>query len=305
MAQPHRIRFEGDDIVVGPDETVLEALERAGHDVPFACRSGLCRTCLLGAIDTQPPPASQPEFKPSWRELGWFLACSCRPLQSMSVRRVDDPAPWSTVTIDGSWSLADGAIITTRRSPGRTGQWSWLELPSPGEPSPTGRRAWNLGAAFRREAAPAASDPTGSAWWIPRVDRPLEGALSLSFPRGECLGRSDDRPLHLGASDDAVLAAAAVAIEVKEREPDRVITITLAETSPESKQAVTDGLALVDLEARWVGSLADDWPRHHPDLRDRVVLLWAPREALALLKGAAFRAGVALVDLDTTALPSN
>ncbi len=45
----------GRDIEVRVDESVLDALERSGIEVPFSCREGLCRTCetpvLEGDVD--------------------------------------------------------------------------------------------------------------------------------------------------------------------------------------------------------------------------------------------------------------
>jgi cytochrome P450/ferredoxin-NADP reductase len=41
----------GAELVVGPAETLLEALERDGRAVPFACRSGSCGACELPVID--------------------------------------------------------------------------------------------------------------------------------------------------------------------------------------------------------------------------------------------------------------
>lgn len=41
----------GMSTVVGADETVLEALERAGVEVPSSCQNGICGTCETGVLD--------------------------------------------------------------------------------------------------------------------------------------------------------------------------------------------------------------------------------------------------------------
>ncbi len=41
----------GRELVVGGEETLLEALEREGHIVPFSCRSGSCGACELPVIE--------------------------------------------------------------------------------------------------------------------------------------------------------------------------------------------------------------------------------------------------------------
>lgn len=54
-AFPVRLARSGREIPVGPDCSLLEALERAGVDVPHACRVGGCGTCevpvVSGVID--------------------------------------------------------------------------------------------------------------------------------------------------------------------------------------------------------------------------------------------------------------
>jgi ring-1,2-phenylacetyl-CoA epoxidase subunit PaaE len=60
-------------------ETVLEAAEQAGLDLPFSCRAGVCSTCRTklahGAVDMAANYALEP-----WEvEAGFVLACQSRP----------------------------------------------------------------------------------------------------------------------------------------------------------------------------------------------------------------------------------
>jgi ferredoxin len=41
----------GERITVGPDETIVRALELAGRRVPTSCLSGLCGTCKVDYLD--------------------------------------------------------------------------------------------------------------------------------------------------------------------------------------------------------------------------------------------------------------
>jgi ferredoxin-NADP reductase len=41
----------GTTLRVGPDETIVEVLEAAGHDVPTSCREGTCGTCETEVLD--------------------------------------------------------------------------------------------------------------------------------------------------------------------------------------------------------------------------------------------------------------
>lgn len=63
------------------DETILEAAEREGIELPSSCRSGICGTCkqklLKGEVNyTQDPQA----LDDSDREGGYILACSAQPV---------------------------------------------------------------------------------------------------------------------------------------------------------------------------------------------------------------------------------
>lgn len=40
-----RLKLSGRELEVGADSSILDALEQAGIDHPFACREGLCRSC--------------------------------------------------------------------------------------------------------------------------------------------------------------------------------------------------------------------------------------------------------------------
>jgi ferredoxin-NADP reductase len=44
-------RYSGKTVRVGGDETLLEALERAGLTVPFACRAGSCGACEVPVLE--------------------------------------------------------------------------------------------------------------------------------------------------------------------------------------------------------------------------------------------------------------
>lgn len=70
---------------VGENETVLEALLRHSVAVPSSCRSGVCQTCLMRALHGAPPAAAQKGIKDALRERGFFLACSCKPVEDMEV----------------------------------------------------------------------------------------------------------------------------------------------------------------------------------------------------------------------------
>lgn len=83
----------GDDrLGVRAEETVLEALERAGFDVPSGCRAGDCKKCLQRA-EGGVPPGSQRGLRPTLVEQGYFLACQGRPAGEVRIQLAARPEP--------------------------------------------------------------------------------------------------------------------------------------------------------------------------------------------------------------------
>ncbi len=66
-------------------ETVLDGLLRAGHDIPYGCRAGVCQSCIMQCSSKNMPSQAQQGLKPAQKELGYFLACNCLPSEIMDV----------------------------------------------------------------------------------------------------------------------------------------------------------------------------------------------------------------------------
>ena len=49
-----KIASSGQEIQVGADQTVIQALHKAGVDVPIACEQGVCGTCLVRVLSGTP-----------------------------------------------------------------------------------------------------------------------------------------------------------------------------------------------------------------------------------------------------------
>ena len=62
-----KLARSGGSVVVAPDQTIVRALELAGHRIPTSCLSGLCGTCkvdyLEGEVDHQDYILSDEEKK--------------------------------------------------------------------------------------------------------------------------------------------------------------------------------------------------------------------------------------------------
>lgn len=61
-------------------ESVLEAGRRAGADLPFACKSGVCCTCRARLVEGKVDMAVNYALDPAEVEAGFVLTCQSRPL---------------------------------------------------------------------------------------------------------------------------------------------------------------------------------------------------------------------------------
>lgn len=75
----HRIHYHGFTVINRPGETVLESLLRAGADIEFSCRSGVCHRCMVHCLEGAPPHDAIRKLPPHQQAAGCLLACQCRP----------------------------------------------------------------------------------------------------------------------------------------------------------------------------------------------------------------------------------
>jgi ferredoxin-NADP reductase/ferredoxin len=85
-----RLTYRDRPVEIAPDETVLDALLRAGVEAPYSCRNGQCQTCLHKATEGAPPPESQTGLTAAQKALGYFLPCVCRPTEPLTIAPPDD-----------------------------------------------------------------------------------------------------------------------------------------------------------------------------------------------------------------------
>ena len=76
------IRIAGTDVhfPCAPDQNILDAALKAGIEMPYSCRKGVCGNCAGGVLagDVQSPPS---EAKPA----GEHLFCQCTPLTDLEI----------------------------------------------------------------------------------------------------------------------------------------------------------------------------------------------------------------------------
>ena len=75
--------------VTEPGQTVLEAAEAAGHELPFSCRGGMCCTCRCRIAEGEGEMAVNWSLEPWEIAAGYTLACQTRPLSERLVLDFD------------------------------------------------------------------------------------------------------------------------------------------------------------------------------------------------------------------------
>lgn len=78
------ITYQGSEVILDADTSVLEGLESAGFIIPSSCRAGICQSCIMQTKDNIPVDAQQ-GLSVSQIAQGYFLSCSCYPQEDMSV----------------------------------------------------------------------------------------------------------------------------------------------------------------------------------------------------------------------------
>ena len=117
----HRITIEGSDAAFdcGPAQSVLDAALRAGIELPYSCRKGVCGNCAggLAAGEVECPPSDV-------AEPGQHLYCQCRPLGDIEIvpaawHRIDPPArKVFSVNLDGVLRMSQCVAPVMRTSGG-------------------------------------------------------------------------------------------------------------------------------------------------------------------------------------------
>lgn len=79
--------FENKSIQTQDNESVLDALLRDGHDVPYGCKNGVCQSCMMTLEGGDVPSDAQKGLTDQQKKVGSFLACSCFPNSDITVSK--------------------------------------------------------------------------------------------------------------------------------------------------------------------------------------------------------------------------
>ena len=67
------------DVPVAEDEAILDAALRAGVDLPFACKGGMCSTCRAKLVEGEAPMDINYSLEPWELKAGFVLTCQAKP----------------------------------------------------------------------------------------------------------------------------------------------------------------------------------------------------------------------------------
>lgn len=104
------IRFKENSYNGADNESVLDTLLRHQIAIPYGCRAGACQACTLQASPSQIPDDCQQGLSEGQIHQGYFLACQCRPMQSMDINTVNTSVQKIPATVVDKTPLDDHTL---------------------------------------------------------------------------------------------------------------------------------------------------------------------------------------------------
>ncbi len=76
------------EVPVADGEAILDAALRAGVDLPFACKGGMCSTCRAKLVEGKAEMELNYSLEPWELEAGFVLTCQAKPTTEQGGRRL-------------------------------------------------------------------------------------------------------------------------------------------------------------------------------------------------------------------------
>jgi NAD(P)H-flavin reductase/ferredoxin len=106
-----------------PGESVLNAAQRAGLEIPFSCRKGVCGTCKGRVVCGDVRAFTGDALSPTERSAGQVLFCNSRPRSDLIIapRSINKTDPFARKIVVARvfrlWRLADDVMLVHLRFP--------------------------------------------------------------------------------------------------------------------------------------------------------------------------------------------
>jgi CDP-4-dehydro-6-deoxyglucose reductase, E3 len=105
-----QVSFGGNSYPLLDNESVLDCLLRNKQDVPHACKTGVCQSCLVKVTRGTVPDKARKGLKPTLQADGYALACQCMPVADVAVRLPGIEESATAVVIAGMDLLVPGIM---------------------------------------------------------------------------------------------------------------------------------------------------------------------------------------------------
>lgn len=97
-------------------QTLLSACEKAGIAIESSCRSGVCQTCLVQAVEGDVPEIAQAGLSPALIAQGYLMSCVCEPRTPLTVIRQGQSRQRVEVAVRSVDRLSD-TVVRLRLDP--------------------------------------------------------------------------------------------------------------------------------------------------------------------------------------------
>ena len=88
------------------DESLLDCFIRHGVEIPFSCRGGVCKICLMKTDNDSAPTDAQNAIRADLIEKNYFLPCQCHPKNNMNIYPPDSADLYSRAVVCGKKLLS-------------------------------------------------------------------------------------------------------------------------------------------------------------------------------------------------------